>query len=211
MYGVRHLAGRPLLDQKGMLGMHNHPGRRTFNGCGVWLLYLAFALQVISALFFVGDLWTEVLNLRSEPIPWVWQEYIQTLASIGLVAGVVVSGMFLRSSLQRIRRMDRQIDVVAGNFHTHILALFDRWGFSPSEQAVAVFAMKGFSNNEIAVLRGTSSSTIKSQMNSIFRKSRLSNRQQLISFLVEDLLAGMSMPETSPEAVPVTELQTEAG
>ena len=73
--------------------MHNHPGRRTFNGRGVLLLYLAFALQVISALFFVGDLWTEVLNLRSEPIPWVWQEYIQMLASIGLVVGVVVGGI----------------------------------------------------------------------------------------------------------------------
>jgi DNA-binding CsgD family transcriptional regulator len=191
--------------------MHDRSGRGTFNGRGVWLLYLAFGLQMISALFFVGDLWTEILNLRSEPIPWVWQEYIQTLASIGLVIGVVVSGMFLRMSLRRIRRMDRQIDVAAGNFQTHLLALFDRWGFSPSEQAVAVFAMKGFSNNEIAVLRGTSSSTIKSQMNSIFRKSRLSNRQQLISFLVEDLLAGMSMPEAPSAPAPLAALQPEAG
>ena len=189
--------------------MQNHSGRRYFNGRGVWLLYFAFALQVISALFFVGDLWSEILNLRSEPIPWVWQEYIQTLASIGLVVGVVISGMFLRLSLRRIRRMDRQMDVVTGNFQTHVLALFDRWGFTPSEQAVAVYAMKGFSNNEISALRGTSSSTIKSQMNSIFRKSRLSNRQQLISFLVEDLLAGMSMPEAPAGPTPLDALQPE--
>ena len=35
-------------------------------------------------------------------------------------------------------------------------------------------------------------STIKSQMNSIFRKAGFSSRQQLISFLVEELLAGVS-------------------
>ena len=172
----------------------------------VWLLYLAFGLQVLSALFFVGDLWTEILGLRSEPIPWVWQEYIQTLASAGLVVGVMVSGVFLRLSLRRIHHMGRQIDVAAGNFQHHMLALFDRWGFSPSEQAVAVFAMKGFSNSEIAELRGTSMSTIKSQMNSIFRKAGFSSRQQLISFLVEDLLAGVSIaPETAgPKAESIT-------
>jgi DNA-binding CsgD family transcriptional regulator len=174
-------------------------GHRTFRAHGVWLLYLALALQVLSALFFVGELWSEILNLRSEPIPWIWQEYIQTLASIGLLVGVLVSGLFLRLSLRRIDHMGRQIDVVAGNFQGHLLALFERWGFSPSEQAVAVFAMKGFSNNEIAVLRGTSSSTIKSQMNSIFRKAGFSNRQQLIAFLVEDLLAGVSVAGTPPE------------
>ena len=165
----------------------------------VWLLYLAFGLQVLSALFFVGDLWTEILGLRSEPIPWVWQEYIQILASVGLVVGVIVGGVFLRLSLNRIHHMSRQIDVAAGNFQHHMLALFDRWGFSPSEQTVAVFAMKGFSNSEIAELRGTSMSTIKSQMNSIFRKTGFSGRQQLISFLVEDLLAGVSTAAEAAE------------
>src|SRR5690606_18610029 len=115
--------------------------------------------------------------------------YIQILASVGLIVGVVVSGSFLRQSLHRISRMGRQMDVVSGNFQTHLLALFEAWNFSPSEQAVAVYAMKGFSNNEIALLRGTSTATIKSQMNSIFRKSGLTSRQQLISYLVEELLA----------------------
>lgn len=185
--------------------------RGNFKKQGVWLLYLAFGLQVLSALFFVGELWTEILNLRSEPIPWLWQEYIQTLASIGLLVGVVVSGVFLRLSLRRIRHMGRQMDVVAGNFQHHMLALFDRWDFSPSEQAVAVFAMKVFSNNEIATLRGTSSSTVKSQMNSIFRKAGFANRQQLISFLVEDLLAGVAVAGAPPEQqVQLTLLQPKA-
>ena len=156
-------------------------------------LYLVLGLQILSAVFFVGDLWTEVLGLRTQPIPWAWQEYIQTFASVGLVIGVVVSGLFLRHSLARLNALNRQIDVASGNFHGHLMQLFVEWELSPSEQSVAICAMKGFSNAEIAELRGTSASTVKSQMNSIYRKCRLGNRQQLISFLVEELLAGVAV------------------
>ncbi|WP_457935420.1 helix-turn-helix transcriptional regulator [Mesorhizobium sp. 10J20-29] len=176
----------------------------------VRLLYLAFAVQALGALFFVGDLWSDILGLRSEPIPWMWQEYIQVLASAGLIVGVLVSGIFLRLSLRRISRMGRQIEVVSGNFQTHLLALFEEWNFSPSEQAVAIYAMKGFTNNEIAVLRGTTTATIKSQMNSVFRKSGLSSRQQLGSFLVEELLAGLPMNDRSPSPIELKSLPSEA-
>jgi DNA-binding CsgD family transcriptional regulator len=154
---------------------------------------VAFCIQLLSASFFLGELWSEVLNLRTTPIPWIWQEYIQALASIGLVTGLLVSGAFLRSSLRRLRNMGRQIDIAAGNFEAHLMEVFKRWNLSPSEQAVAVLAIKGFSNLEISNLRGTALATIKSQMNSIFRKAGLASRPQLIAFLVEDLLAGVSL------------------
>ena len=38
--------------------------------------------------------------------------------------------------------------------------------------------MKGFSNAEIADLRGTTAATVKSQMNAIYRKSNFTNRQR---------------------------------
>ncbi|MEO8531546.1 MAG: helix-turn-helix transcriptional regulator, partial [Deltaproteobacteria bacterium] len=65
--------------------------------------------------------------------------------------------------------------------------------------AVAVYAMKGFSNGEIAELRKTSIPTVKSQMKAIFRKAGLDNRQQLIAFLVEELLSGVALK--NPEDV----------
>jgi DNA-binding CsgD family transcriptional regulator len=162
---------------------------------GIRVLYLVLFIQFLSALFFLTDLWSEVFGLRSRALPWQWQEYIQTLASIGLIAGVFVSAVFLRTSLRLVAQMSRQIEVTSGNFQSHLTRLFAQWELSPSEQAVAVFAMKGFSNAEIAGLRGTSESTIKSQMNAIYRKTGLGNRQQLIAFLVEDLLAGVALPE----------------
>ena len=190
--------------------MQDPAGRGIFRSNRIRLLYLAFAVQALGALFFVGDLWSDILGLRSDPIPWMWQEYIQIFASAGLIVGVVVSGAFLRMSLRHISRMGRQMDVVSGNFQTHVLAQFGEWNFSPSEQAVAIYAMKGFSNNEIAALRGTSTATIKSQMNSIFRKSGLASRQQLISFLVEELLAGIPLNDGAPAAVELNNLHREA-
>lgn len=124
------------------------------------------------------------------------------LASVGLITGVVVSGLFLRRLLKRMGSMSRQIDAAAGRFQSHLEDLFATWDLSPSERAVAIYAMKGFSNAEIAGLRGTSTSTIKSQMNAIYRKTGFGNRRELISFLVEELLAGVAVDCPRSEAAP---------
>lgn len=154
-----------------------------------WPLYLLLAFQFVCALVFVGELATEVFGLRTTPIPYEWQELIQILASVGLISGVVATAFYVRRSATRIKNMGTQLDVAAGQFENHLGEMFTSWDLSQSEQSVAILAMKGFSNAEVSDMRGTSVSTIKSQMNSIYKKSGLANRQQLISFLVEELLA----------------------
>lgn len=157
------------------------------------ILYGVLAFQLAGALIFVSDLWSEVLGLRSTPIPYEWQEIIQILASVSLLTGAATSVMYLRNSQRTMRSMRRQMDAAAGNFKAHLDTCFEKWNLTPSECEVAIYAMKGFSNAEVAALRGTSASTVKSQMNSIYKKSDFANRQQLISFLVEDLLAGVAV------------------
>ncbi len=160
---------------------------------GYRLLLPVLAFQMLSCLFFVGELWTEVLGIRTQPIPYHWQEYIQILASVGLIVGVVTSSLLLRSSQRRISQLGRQMDVARGNFETHLNGQFAEWDLTPSEQDVTIYAMKGFSNSEVAGLRGTSAATVKSQLNAVYRKSGFANRQQLISFLVEELLSGVAV------------------
>ena len=181
-------------------GQDETPSRRPARKrTGLFALYGALVIQGISALFFVSELWSEVLGLRSFAIPWALQEVIQMLASVGLVTGVIVSVLFVRHTRRQMADMRRQIDVASGNFETHLETVFDEWSLSRSEQDVAIYAMKGFSNTEIAALRGTSASTVKSQMNAIYRKAGLGNRQQLISCLVEDLLSGIAVNDrTTP-------------
>ncbi|MCR8723393.1 helix-turn-helix transcriptional regulator [Frigidibacter sp. ROC022] len=175
------------------------------------LLYAVFTVQFLSALFFVGELWSEVLGIRHTPIPYAWQEYIQFWASIGLVVGVITSFAFLTQTQRRMASMHRQIDVTSGKYQNHLMGHFDRWGLSPSERAVTICAMKGFSNSEIAELRGTSASTIKSQMKAVFRKTELQNRQQLIAFMVEELLVGMEPEPASGSAAAGTDGRQQTG
>ncbi|MGR3794694.1 helix-turn-helix transcriptional regulator [Vannielia sp. SX4] len=177
-------------------------GRQIVRYAGRGSLYAAFALQALGALFFVGDLWSEILGLRTAPIPYEWQEVIQLLASVGLIIGLMASGLYLRRSQRRVSELNRQVDVASGNFSQHLQQLFAQWDLSESEQSVAVYAMKGFSNGEIASLRGTSASTVKSQMNAVYRKSGYNSRGQLIACLVEELFEGVAMPQAvaSPAA-----------
>lgn len=156
------------------------------------LLYAVLGVQFVSTVFFVGSLWTEVLGLRTTSIPYVWQEYIEVLASVGLLAGTSTTILFVRKAHLRGMQLQRQVDVAAGNFQEHLSELFEDWALSPSESTVAIYAMKGFSNAEVAELRGTSAATVKSQLNAVYRKSGFANRQQLISFLVEELLSGVA-------------------
>lgn len=163
----------------------------------LYVLYGVLAVQFVSTVFFVGTLWTEVLGLRTTSIPYVWQEYIEVLASVGLLVGTCTTILFVRNARRREVRLQRQVDVAAGNFQEHLSLQFQEWSLSPSESLVAIFAMKGFSNAEVAELRGTSVATVKSQLNAVYRKSGLENRQQLIAFLGEELLSGVSLPQES--------------
>lgn len=157
------------------------------------ILFALMFVQGTSALFFLTELWSEVLGLRATALPYEVQEMIQVFASIGLLSGMILTATILSNSFRKVSHLSRQIDVVAGQFQSHLEDLFSDWALSPSERAVAIYVMKGFSNTEVADLRGTSVATVKTQLNAVYRKSGCANRQQLMSFLVEELLSGVNV------------------
>ncbi len=150
--------------------------------------YVLLALQIVGSLFFMWSLWSEILGFRQEALPWEYQELIQMLASLAMALGAVVGVGYVRTTHQRLDRVNTQVKAMARQFHELVAIQFEHWGLSNSEQSIATYTMKGFSNAEIAKLRGTSESTIKSQLNAIYRKTGLANRQQLTTFFVEELL-----------------------
>ena len=129
-------------------------------------------------------------------------------SGIGLIVGTATSVYFLRVSERRIDRLGRQMQAATGNYQSHVEDLFKGWSLSATESAVAVYAMKGFSNAEIADLRKTSVATVKTHMKAIFRKTGLENRQQLIAYLVEELLSGVALPSPASDK-PDTSVKTE--
>lgn len=160
---------------------------------GLTLLWGSVALQAVSAAVFLYVFWGDILGLRTEDIDWGWIEFMQVLASVGVIVGFATSVVFLKRSQSRVHYLTRQLEVAAGQFEEHLGLTLIRWSLTDAEKEVAVLAMKGFSNGEIAELRNTSLPTVKTQMTAIFRKSGCTSRQQLISYLVDDLVQGVGM------------------
>ncbi|SIO31812.1 regulatory protein, luxR family [Vannielia litorea] len=71
---------------------------------------------------------------------------------------------------------------------------------TPAERDVALFAMKGVSTAEIAVLRNTSEGTVKARTAAIYRKAGVTGRPQLMSHFIEDLMGGPLGADRAAEA-----------
>ena len=65
---------------------------------------------------------------------------------------------------------------------------FADWDLTPAERDVALFAIKGFSTQDIAELRGVSEGTVKAQSNAIYRKAGVTGRAQLLSLFIDELV-----------------------
>ncbi|MEP2919149.1 helix-turn-helix transcriptional regulator [Sulfitobacter sp.] len=70
---------------------------------------------------------------------------------------------------------------------TVILRHAAKWGLSQAEADVAIFVVKGFSNSEVAEMRGCAITTVKSQLGRIYQKTGLGSRYQLIAFVTDEV------------------------
>jgi DNA-binding CsgD family transcriptional regulator len=78
---------------------------------------------------------------------------------------------------------------------TVILRNAPHWGLSQAEADVAIFVAKGFSNGEIADMRGCALATVKTQLGRIYSKSGLASRYQLIAFVTDEVCSMVQEPE----------------
>lgn len=156
---------------------------------GLALLGLILVIQLASALFVLYRILSDLFLWDMILIPWAAEEWLEIGASLSLVFGVGASIYLMRTSVKRIAHMQDQLKAAAGELQVYVERQFDNWGLTPTERNVALLVVKGFSNGEIASLRGTSESTVKTHLSAVFRKSGLKSRQQLVSWVVEDLLA----------------------
>lgn len=166
-----------------------------------------FVVQALCAFFFVSDILSSVIGIRSTPISWEMREAMEIGAALGLILGVVVGGLMLRRALRDRHRAEEQLRRASGAFADLLAERFEEWGLTPSEKDVALFAIKGMSTAEIAQLRSTSEGTVKAQTNAIYRKAGVTGRPQLLSLFIDDLMRDDGAIRPMPDAalqVPVS-------
>lgn len=149
---------------------------------------LIFLVQAFCAWFFVSDILTSILGIRTTPLSWEMREYMEIGASIGLVLGLVVGGLMVIRALKDRNSAEERLRRASGAFADLLQEKFAEWGLTASEKDVALFAIKGMSTADIAGLRSTSEGTVKAQTNAIYRKAGVSGRSQLLSLFIDELM-----------------------
>ncbi len=149
-------------------------------------LAILIVVQLACAVFF---LWDVVADAPGPGQIIDTHLILEAVATVVLLVGIVVEWKYLAMLLRRQARAEKALNVAAGELQELIERYFRDWGLTPSEADVAMFALKGYSIPEIAEFRGSKEGTVKSHLNGIYRKAGVSGRAQLLSLLVEDLMA----------------------
>ncbi|SFI43452.1 helix-turn-helix transcriptional regulator [Jannaschia pohangensis] len=157
-------------------------------------------LQALCALFFIGDVVTDLL----EGAAFVDLHFgVETLAAIALLIGVAFMMLELRLLLSRMDQMDTGLMIARGRMAEVMQGFFDDWHLTEAERDVAIMVLKGLDNTPIAEVRQTAAGTVRAQTTSIYAKSGTSGRPQFVSLFVEELMSGdfEVPPSTSPRAL----------
>ncbi|SEP64488.1 helix-turn-helix transcriptional regulator [Thalassovita taeanensis] len=145
-------------------------------------------VQSFAAVFFlsdtIADFWTE--GFVTDPDDHM---FLETVASLSLVVSVLFEVRYLMQMLRRQAHMSRGLSIATGALHDLMESFFRDWRLTPAEQDVAMFVIKGMSISDIAQLRGSAEGTVKAHLNAIYRKADVSGRGELVSLLIEDLMA----------------------
>ena len=151
-------------------------------------LTVVLCVQVVCAAFFVVQIVASVFALPIPPLSWTFIELVEIGAAIGLVAGVGISILALRQARAQAAKAQAALKRAQSAFRDVLEDLFADWQLTPAERDVAIFAIKGFSTQEMATLRSVSEGTIKAQTAAIYRKAGVSGRPQLLSLFIDELV-----------------------
>lgn len=147
-----------------------------------------FLAQALCAIIFVSDVFSSIFGFNSSALSWELRELLEIAAAFGLIVGAVLGGFAMRRVVLDRDKAQERLRRASGAFLDLLEERFNEWGLTPAERDVALFAIKGMSTAEIAVLRATSEGTVKAQTNAIYRKAGVSGRSQLLSLFIDDLM-----------------------
>jgi len=150
-------------------------------------LMVLIALQTFCAVFFIGDVISDFLETGASAAVH-FHLYVETLASISLIAAIMIEIKYLLQLLRRKEHLENSLRLANSAIHDVIESEFEGWNLTPAEQDVATFLVKGLSTMEIAEMRGNAEGTIKAHLNAIYRKSGTKSRAEMLSLLIDTMM-----------------------
>lgn len=151
-----------------------------------WILGVGFVAVIAGLKTFV----VQAFLLGAEPaglavLSGLFALFFALTAAVGYFAFAQMRALMVRERKEKLT--PGASEPVAKE--TVILRHARDWGLSQAEADVAIFVAKGFSNTEIAEMRGSAVTTVKSQLGRIYNKSGLESRYQLIAFVTDEVFA----------------------
>lgn len=105
----------------------------------------------------------------------------RTLDIVNLKQELTVSDDKLKNISQEMKNARHEYSAV-------IHSQFERWSLTPSEQAVALFLLKGLSFKEISGVRNTKEKTVRQQASIIYSKANVGGRHEFAAWFFEDFI-----------------------
>lgn len=150
--------------------------------------YIGLAVVTVIALIKTGLIVTIVLDPAQVNLVLVSGLFVLFFALTSGVAYFCVTQ--LNAHLQGVRKKRLTPGASEPVAKETVIARYaPEWGLSQAEADVAIFVAKGFSNSEVADMRNCAVATVKSQLGSIYQKSGLDSRYQLIAFVTDEVCA----------------------
>jgi DNA-binding CsgD family transcriptional regulator len=147
--------------------------------------YLSISVLVFSIWFFIDDLYIDVV-VEGKPLMHLLLE-AGVFCSIVLVL-IFEIGRVLRLS-SRISASENQISQFKAHLSDVIQSEFKKWNLTEAEKEIALMLIKGMSMQEIGDARGVKEKSVRHRATGIYAKANVSNRYELTSYFIEDLLA----------------------
>ena len=150
-------------------------------------MLILIVLQLFCVVFFVSDVLNDYQELGAA-VAANPHLYVETLATLTLVAAILLEGRVLVELLRRQARLEGRLDQASAAVHEVIEQYFQAWKLTQSERDVASFVVKGLTISEIADLRGSAEGTVKAHLNAIYRKAGARSRSELLSLIMDGLI-----------------------
>ena len=142
--------------------------------------------QAVAGAFFVID---AVADVELSPTAVVsGLNGVEIVVAAALLAAIVMGARLTRQLFAEATERERVIAIARGALAEVIAARFAEWRLSAAETDVALFALKGCSIAEIAVLRGSAEGTVRSQLSQVYAKAGVTSQTMFVALFVEELL-----------------------